>query len=144
MYLSESESIVEIKQFFASRDKKYIYNNQKNNTVTCLMIEDGIEVDCLSDVGHKNFLPWGVFWQAVNIMLVNQGKAKRGLATYKLGSNELPCNSIEGHIAKVLYGKVEGNSVFRRMSPIAHILIASGICIDQRGDMELVRKVEFT
>ena len=139
MYLSENEAITKIKEFFVSIDKKYIYENQKNNIVTCLMIDDGVEVDCLSDSGHKNFLPWGVFWQAVHIMFVNHGNAKRGLATHKLGTDELPFNSIEGHIANVIYGKEKGDSVFRRVSPIAHILIASGICIDKRGDLELVR-----
>jgi hypothetical protein len=138
VYLSENESISKIKKFFTSSDKIYIYGNQRRNTVTCKMIEDGITVDCLADGGFKNFLPWGVFWQAVHIMLVSKGKVKRGSAMHRLGSVELPFKSIEGHIANVLYGKKEGDSVFRRVSPIAHILIASGICIEQRGDMKLV------
>ena len=143
MYLSESAAIEKVKKFFKNREKRYSYQNKKGNTVNCFMKDDGIEVDCLSESGHKNFLPWGVFWHAVHIMLVNGGKACRGVAISQggLGSDELPFISVEGHVANVIYGKQSGDAVFRRISPIAHILIASEICIHQRGDMELVRIV---
>ncbi len=137
MNTSEIEKIDLIKSLFHRNEKKFVYENQKGNSVNCKLIEDGIEVDCLSDSGHKNFLPWAVFRQAIHIMLKQDGRAERGSAVHKLGSTELPLNSIEGYVAATVYGKTEGDSVFRRISPIAHILISSGICIDQRGDMQL-------
>ena len=36
---------------------------------------------------------------------------------FKLGEEELPTNSIEGYIAKEVYGKSIGDSVFRRITP---------------------------
>jgi hypothetical protein len=41
----------------------------------------------------------------------------------KLGESNLPIDSIEGHIANVIYGKKLGDSVFRRITPISCILI---------------------
>ena len=139
MYLSESSSVEKIKLFFKSKEKgKFTYENNKGNTVTCVMRAEGIEVDCLNDSSHQNFLPWGVFWHAVHIMLVNGGSVFRGKAMKnKLGDPDLPFDSVEGHIAHVMYGKSRGDTVFRRISPVAHILIASGVCVDQDNDMKL-------
>lgn len=133
------ELISKIKKIFEQNEGEYVYQNQRNNTVTCSLIEDGIEVTCLNDSGHKNFLPWGVFWASIEIMQKNNGVAKRGSAQGgRLGSNELPFDSVEGYVAHVIYGKKDDDSVFQRISPIAHILIASGVCIDQRADLQLV------
>ena len=132
------ELVSKIKEFFKHNEGEYVYQNQKNNTVTCSLIEDGIEVTCLNDSGHKNFLPWGVFWASIAIIQKNNGIAKRGNAKDKLGTAALPYDSVEGYVAHVIYGKKEGDSVFRRVSPIAHVLIAAGVCIDQRGDLQLV------
>ncbi|MGZ5501275.1 MAG: hypothetical protein ACXWEW_09020 [Nitrososphaeraceae archaeon] len=140
MYLSENDSVNKIKNFFLTKENKYSYINQKGNEVTCKCLDDGVEVSCLVDSAHRNFLPWSVFWHAVHIMLINGGKAVRGNATNqgtKLGSIDLPFSSVEGHIAHVVYGKQVGDSVFRRISPVAHILIAAQVCIDQRGDLQL-------
>ena len=62
-------------------------------------------------------------------MIRNNGTAMRGDAmNAKLGDEGLPLDSVEGHIAHVVYGKKIGDSVFRRITPIACILVWSGIC----------------
>ena len=83
----ESTAVAKIKSFFEENGNRFEYDNQARNHVTCRKLEDGIEVDCLADNGHKDFLPWGVFWVAVNVMLENGGIARRGNAmNHRLGS----------------------------------------------------------
>jgi len=138
MMTIESKAVTLVKIFFSENKGRFIYTNQKGNVVNCEVFDDGIIVDCLGNAPHKDFLPWGVFWHAVNVMMENGGKAPRGSAMNSpLGGKNLPFNSVEGRIANVIYGKQEGEHAFQRISPIAHILKASGVCIDQTGDLEL-------
>lgn len=142
MQISENSAVLKIKRFFNACDgNRYTYTNRRNTDVTCQAIEDGIKVDCLGQNGFKEFLPWGVFWHAVHIMIVNGGRASRGTAIGpdRLGSEKLPFTSIEGHIASAIYGKQAGDSVFMRISPVAHILIESGVCsVETKGYLSLV------
>lgn len=55
----------------------------------------------------------------------------------KLGDRGLPFNSIEGYIAKEIYGKKAGDSVFRRISPIVNILVWSELCENGVGKLML-------
>jgi hypothetical protein len=96
--MNENDAISKIKSFFNDNGGIYNYINQKKHNVTCKMREDGVEVDCLNDTGHKNFLPWGVFWQSVHVMLCNNGSALRGNAASKLGSEDLPFNSLNPQV----------------------------------------------
>jgi len=59
----------------------------------------------------------------------------------RLGSNALPLDSIEGFIAKKFYQKENNQSVDRRVSVIANILVASGICEHGKGCLKLVIKI---
>jgi hypothetical protein len=88
--------------------------------------EKGISV---SNLGSTPFLPWDVFTETVDFLNTKGGKAAKGNAmNYKLGEKGLPLDSIEGHIAHKLYGKKIGDSVFRRITPIAAILDWANIC----------------
>ena len=58
----------------------------------------------------------------------------------KLGEPELPFESIEGHIAHVVYGKKNGESVFRRITPISCILIWAGICVSEPNELILTEQ----
>jgi hypothetical protein len=99
------------------------------------LVPNGIEVDNLSSQPQ---LPWAAFQAAVNLLLRNGGKAKRGDAmNSRLGEPGLPLDSIEGHIAQVIHDKKPGDSVFRRITPITCILIWAGICRAGRGTVEL-------
>ena len=94
---------------------------------------------CVDNLRTQSFLPWAAFEQAVNVMERNGGIAMRGNAMdFRLGDPKLPLNSIEGHIASVVYGRECGDSVFRRITPIACILIWGGICKAMPGKLALV------
>ena len=109
-----------------------------NRTFTAELVEGGIRV---SNLGAQSFLPWAVFQEALRVLIRSGGTAKRGNAMkYKLGEPGLPLNSIEGHIAHSVYGKVQGESVFRRITPIACILVWAGVCEAVPGKLVLREK----
>lgn len=90
------------------------------------LINGGIEVD---NLGTQGFLHWTVFREAVCVMQRHVGRARIGDASNaRLGDPVLPLNSIEGHIAHVVYGRGLGDPVFARAIPVAAILIWAGVC----------------
>lgn len=99
------------------------------------LVEGGVEVD---NLGGQPFLPWAVFQEAICTIIRNGGKATRGDAMKsRLGEPDLSLDSIEGHIAHVVYGKQPGDAVFRRITPIACILVWARICRASRGTLQL-------
>lgn len=56
---------------------------------------------------------------------------------FKLGEGNLTLDSIEGYVAKEVYNKKIGESVFRRITPIVNILIWADICENERGKLRL-------
>ena len=97
-----------------------------NSHFVAALTDKGIEVDNLS---YQPLLPWEVFIETVNLLKGKGGVADRGDAmNYKLGDSKLPVDSLEGHIAHVVYQKKVGQSVFRRVTPISGILIWAGVC----------------
>lgn len=104
-------------------------------TFTAKISDKGIYVD---NLGNYPFLPWEVFIESISLLKEKGGKAKRGNAMqFKLGEIGLPLDSIEGHIAHVIYRKKTGDTVFRRITPIACILIWSKICTHSPGELLL-------
>jgi hypothetical protein len=90
------------------------------------LTDDGILVDNLE---NQPFLPWVAFQEAICVLIRNDGRAVRGDATnVRLGSQKLSLNSVEGHIAQVVYGKKVGDPVYGRVGPIVDILIWAGVC----------------
>jgi hypothetical protein len=90
------------------------------------LTDKGIEVD---NLGNQPLLPWAVFEETVSLLASNGGRAKRGDAMgCRLGEPGLPVDSVEGHIASVVYNRRPGDTVFRRITPVACILIWAGIC----------------
>ena len=88
----------------------------------------------MTNLGAMPMIPWNVFAETVDFLKANGGKATKGNAmNYKLGEKGLPLDSIEGHIAHKLYNKKLGDSIFRRITPIAAILDWAGICENKRG-----------
>jgi hypothetical protein len=55
----------------------------------------------------------------------------------RLGEASLSMDSIERHIVYGMYGKQIGESVFRRISPVAAILVWAGICESAPGELIL-------
>ncbi len=106
--------------------------------ITAELINNGIRVD---NLGNLPFLPWIAFQEAICVLIRYGGRAKRGNAmNFRLGESGLAMDSIEGHIAHVVYGKSEGDSIFRRITPIACILIWAGVCKAEPGELVLVSK----
>jgi len=102
------------------------------------LVEDGINV---SNLGNNPFLPWDVFTESVNLIERLGGIAKKGDAmNYSLGEKGLDLNTIEGYIAAKIYNKKNGEKVFRRITPIANILIWAGICKNLPGKLKLMSK----
>lgn len=109
---------------------------QKSVEFTVHLVEDGLVVD---NLGALPFLPWKVFEETVNLLTRNGGKAEYGDAIEStLGEKGLSLDSVEGHVAHVVYGKHIGDSVFRRIAPIAAILIWAGICESAPGGLILL------
>lgn len=104
------------------------------------MTTDGVMVD---NLGSLPLRPWCVFQEAIGTLIRNGGRAKRGNAIdAKLGDSKLSLDSVEGHIAHVVYGKKIGNTVFRRITPVACVLIWSGICKAEPGNLVLNKVLE--
>ena len=92
----------------------------------------------MDNLGSQPFLPWAVFVEAFKLMKGMGGRAMKGDAMqHRLGTQGLPIDSVEGHIANRVYGKQTGESVFRRITPIACILIWAGICANEQGYLVL-------
>lgn len=98
--------------------------------------EEGVYVDNLRS---QPFLPWSVFEKTIELLKIEGGYAIKGSAMAgKLGDEKLPIDSIEGYVAQEVYGKKIGKSVFRRITPIANILIWAGVCEGIKGALELI------
>lgn len=108
---------------------------QRGGSFTAELNPDGILVD---NLGNQPFLPWIVFQEAICVLIRNDGRALRGNAmSARLGDPNLSLDSIEGHIALVVYGKKVGETVFRRITPVAAILIWAGVCEVAPGKLML-------
>ena len=108
----------------------------KRGSFKARLMDEGVEVD---NLGAQPFLHWAAFQEAVCAMIRNGGRAIRGNAMQsRLGDQRLPLDSIEGHVAHVVYGKRLEESVFRRIVPIACILIWAGICNSEPNELVLV------
>ena len=101
---------------------------------------DGIYVDNLK---NQPFLPWRAFYETVNFLQKNGGKAKKGNATgSRLGDPNLDLNTVEGYIASEVYGCKTGETVFKRITSIASILDWAEICENTRGQLVLLTEKE--
>ena len=97
---------------------------------------EGIRVD---NLGTQPMLPWVVFEEAVALLVRQGGHATRGDAMKcRMGDDGLSADSVEGHIAAVVYGKRRGDTVFRRITPVACILIWAGQCRATPGELVLL------
>ena len=111
----------------------------KEGDFTAKLVNGGVEVD---NLGNQPFLPWPVFQEALCLLIRNEGRAERGDAmNARLGDSNLSLDTIEGHIAQVVYGKRLGDSVFRRITPISCILIWAGLCEAEPNELLLKEKL---
>lgn len=82
-----------------------------------------------------NHLIWEVFDAAVEVVIQNGGKAMKGKARSgaKLGSDDLPLDSVEGYIAHKVHGAQIGETAFGPGFVIAAVLDWAEICRNERG-----------
>lgn len=82
-----------------------------------------------------NQLIWEAFDAAVEVVIQNGGKATKGKARSgaKLGSDDLPLDSVEGYIAHKVHGVQIGETAFGPGFVIAAVLDWAGICNNERG-----------
>jgi len=82
-----------------------------------------------------NQLLWEVFDAAVEVVIQNGGKAMKGKARSgaKLGSDDLPLDSVEGYIAHKVHGAKTGETAFGPGFVVAAILDWAEICNNERG-----------
>lgn len=86
-----------------------------------------------------NQLNWESFDAAVEIVIKNGGRARKGNARSgaKLGSEKLPMNSVEGYIASKVQGLKEGQTAFGPGFVIAAVLDWAGVCRNERGYLSI-------
>jgi hypothetical protein len=92
----------------------------------------GVNVDGL---GNYPFISIDVFVVTISLLYLSENHtARKGNAMEgHLGDDYLPLNSVEGHVAHVIYGNQVGQRVFRRITPISRILEWAGI-VENTGD----------
>lgn len=92
-----------------------------------------------SKIPPANQLVWEAFDAAVEVVINNGGKAKKGNAQSgaKLGSEKLMINSVEGYIAHKVHGVQEGETAFGPGFVIAAILDWAEICKNERGYLSI-------
>jgi len=86
-----------------------------------------------------NHLTWEVFDAAIEVVINNGGKAVKGKARSgaKLGSGDLPVDSVEGYIAHKVHGVQEGETAFGPGFVICAILDWIEVCKNQRGYLSI-------
>ena len=137
LLMNEEDVIYAItKKFVEAGGKANIPFLKGNKTFEAKYTSKGIYV---TNLGNAPFLPWAVFTETFLLLKNNNGRAIRGNAMqYRLGGEGLPLDSVEGNIASKVYGKKIGDTVFRRITPIACILIWAGICRSEPGELVLL------
>lgn len=86
-----------------------------------------------------NQLVWEAFDAAVEVVLKNGGKAIKGKARSgaKLGSDDLPVDSVEGYIAHKVHGVQIGKTAFGPGFVVAAVLDWAEICNNERGYLSI-------
>jgi len=130
-----------LKDALTNIDQSISITTQKGSFNTTPIYKDahlvGVEVDNLGST--YSFIPLEVFVATLSLLYLSDNHiAKNGNAMIsKLGDEDLPLDSIEGHIANVIYGKNIGEAVFRRITPISKILEWANICEIQKSCLKL-------
>lgn len=138
-HLNKIISIIQEKLNASGGEVNIPLKNGRGNFTVKLM-PGGVEV---SNLNTAPFLQWAVFAAAVEMLIHRGGSAKKGNAMhFKLGEDGLPINSIEGYIASKVYNKNPGDWVFRRITPVAHILDWAGICENGHGELKLANSTK--
>jgi len=118
-----------------SKDDLQIPLLYKGQSFRARYTEQGVEV---SNLANAPLLPWKAFEVTLDLLKSERGSATKGDAMKgKLGDKWLPLNSVEGIIASKVFDKKVGQSVFRRVTPVAALLAWAGLCTHKKGMLTL-------
>lgn len=116
-------------------DSFMIHPIYKNSNIVAINVEQRVmPVDTVFPIKIFN-LVLNSLSKAENFTLPN-GKAQGN----RMGNDGLSSNTIEYIVAKEIYDKKDGDSVDRRISIIANILIAANLCNPKKGHLTLIDK----
>jgi len=114
----------------------------QRGTFTCTPVFCGDVIIGLNvtNLGNYPFISIDVFVAVISLLkLSHNNEAVNGnVMDCKLGDDDLSMNSVEGHIASLVYGKSQGDTIFRRITPVARILEWAGVCTIITGGLKLV------
>jgi len=132
--MTPDKAIQIIKSKFEGIDSsQYVPLMKKGKVFTATLREDGIEVDNLH---NQKLLPWKAFEETIVLLSkseLDKGVRKGNAMNAKLGEDKLSTESVEGNLAIKVFDKKEGDSIFRRVTPVAAILSWANICENKRG-----------
>ena len=124
--LNERSAINKIKLKFGEIEEIVLIPLPLGGFFSASMTAEGIMVD---NLGFYPFLPWTVFVEVINFLIGRNGRAEKGFSmSARLGDEGLSLETVEGHLAHVIYDKKEREIIFRRMSSISAILVWVGVC----------------
>ena len=124
--LNERSAINKIKLKFGEIEKIVLIPLPFGGFFSARETTEGIMVD---NLGFYPFLPWTVFVEVINFLIGRNGRAEKGFSmSARLGDEGLSLETVEGHLAHVIYDKKEREIVFRRVSSISAILVWAGVC----------------
>jgi hypothetical protein len=133
--MDEKEIIRIISLKFDGKNKAKTPLLKRNYYFDTELVKGGINI---SKLGNNPFLVWDVFVETVKLLERLGGIAKKGdTMLFGLEEKGLDLNTIEKYIAAKIYNKKNGEKVFRRITPIANILIWTGICENMPGKLKL-------
>ena len=124
--LNERSAINKIKLKFGEIEEIVLIPLPLGGFFSARMTAEGIMVD---NLGFYPFLPWTVFVEVINFLIGRNGRAEKGFSmSARLGDEGLSLETVEGHLAHVIYDKKEREIIFRRVSSISAILVWAGVC----------------
>lgn len=132
--MSEFRKFIE-KKFNQAQKSVCDVPTQRSGFFKATLTEAGVMVSCLVKGWYP--LEWKYF-DAVEKLLKEHKSAKRGDAMKgRLGDELLPMDSVEGCMA-YCNNSVSGQTVFRRISPVANLLVWAGVCKHGKGILSLL------
>lgn len=88
----------------------------------------------VDNLGASPNIPLKAFDEIERLLQENQGRALRGNAmNFNFGEEDLLPDSVEGRVAKKVFERQNGDAVFRRITPMACLLVWAGVCVHGRG-----------
>jgi hypothetical protein len=111
--------------------------NFRATPVMCGETLTGINVDCL---GNEPFLPMDVFVATLSLLYLSPNhQADKGSAqAARLGDPRMELDTVEGHVAHLVFGNAPGIYVLQRITPISRILEWAGVCQNVPGYLRLM------